>query len=326
MSKSDRDYPAELSVAALHIFLDWFGHTSARSTKILEKTLSENQDLLQANIQVGRQWDLSCTVIDTLSIESDLSYESARAAVEARLDSEELSIALWPPRAAPLPQGEPGLSELILAIRDAKQVSNDDTRLEIRRPVHIYLRRTSTTGSVVPVLGGLSSLWAQFTNRVPGSFQLESTELHRLPHNEEEREELIESIVNASTQPDVDDGRTLPAIDAWTAVWLREPDLATVMGSPRPTSDTQASSLRRNLRKLLISQKDVQKNAEQPRALIVIGSALTVDEEKLSWILKGMDPSLYVGFSIIVVIVDGSVKPVIVPQEGALPWDVPLPN
>ena len=34
----------------------------------------------------------------------------------------------------------------------------------------------------------------------------------------------------------------------------------------------------------------------------------------------------YAGFSIIVVIVDGSVKPVIVPQEGALPWDVPLPN
>ena len=74
MSKSDRHFPAELSVAALHIFLDWFGHTSARSTKILKKTLSENQDLLQANIQVGRRWDLSCTVIDTLAIESDLSY------------------------------------------------------------------------------------------------------------------------------------------------------------------------------------------------------------------------------------------------------------
>ena len=98
------------------------------------------------------------------------------------------------------------------------------------------------------------------------------------------------------------------------------------MASPSPTSDTQAASFRRNLRKLLISQMDVQNNADPRSALIVIGSALTVDEEKLSWVLKGMDPSLYAGFSIIVVIVDGSVKPVIVPQEGELPWDVPLPN
>ncbi len=326
MTKSDRDYPAELSIAALHIFLDWFGRTSARSTQILEKTLSENQDLLHANVQVGRRWDLNCTVIDTLSLESNLSYESARAAIESRLDSEELSIALWLPRAAPLPQGEPGLSELILAIRDAKQVGEDDLRLEIRRPVHIYLKRTGTTGSVVTVLGGLSSLWAQFTNRVPGSFQLESTALHRLPHSEDEREKLIEAIVNAAAQPDIDDGRTLPAIDAWTAIWLREPVLATVIGSPRPTSDTQASLLRRNLRKLLISQKDKQYKAEVPSALIILGSALTVDEEKLSWVIKGMDPALYAGFSIIVVIVDGLVKPVIVPREGSLPWDVPLPN
>lgn len=326
MTKSDRDYPAELSIAALHIFLDWFGRTSARSIQILEKTLSENQDLLQANVQVGRRWDLNCTVIDTLSLESDLSYESARAAIESRLDSEELNIALWLPRAAPLPQGEPGLSELILAIRDAKQVGEDDLRLEIRRPVHIYLKRTTTTGSVVTVLGGLSSLWAQFTNRVPGSFQLESTELHRLPHSEDEREKLIEAIINAAAQPDIDDGRTLPAIDAWTAIWLREPVLATVIGSPRPTSDAQASLLRRNLRKLLISQKDKQYKAEVPSALIILGSALTVDEEKLSWVIKGMDPALYAGFSIIVVIVDGLVKPVIVPREGSLPWDVPLPN
>ncbi len=169
-------------------------------------------------------------------------------------------------------------------------------------------------------------MWAQFTNRVPGSFQLESTELHRLPHSETERDELIEVIVNAAAQPDIDDGRTLPAIDAWTATPLRESDLGTVIGSSIQPSDTQASLLRRNLRKLLISQRDIQANIKSPSALIVVGSALTADEEKLSWILKGMDPSLYTRFSILVVLVDGFIKPIIVPQDGSLPWDVPLPT
>ena len=326
MAKSDREYPAELSTAALRIFLDWFGRTSARSTRVVDEKFSESRDVLQANVKIGRQWNLACTVVDTLSSEANLNYEVARAAIESRLDTEGLSVALWPPRAAPLPEGEPGLSELILAIREAKPLSETDLRLEIRRPVHIYLRRTSTTGSVVTVLGGLSSMWAQFTNRVPGSFQLESTELHRLPHSEIERDELIEAIVNAAAQPDIDDGRTLPTIDTWTATPLREADLGTVIGSPIQPSDTQASLLRRNLRKLLISQRDIQENIESPSALIVVGSAPTADEEKISWILKGMDPSLYTRFSVLVVLVDGFIKPIIVPQEGSLPWDVPLPT
>ena len=37
-----------------------------------------------------------------------------------------------------------------------------------------------------------------------------------------------------------------------------------------------------------------------------------------------MDPSLFAGYDILVVVADGVVKPVLQPQRQTLPWDAPL--
>lgn len=316
---TERSYPADPAEAGLRLFLGWFGGHYARSVNVSEAT--SDGSVLTANVTVGRKWSLAVTVLNTLAADADMKWEAARAAVEQRLDAAGRSIALWAPRGAALPAQEPGLSQLAVAIEEADAL--EDGRLEVRRPVSIYLRRVGTTGSVVTALGGLAGHWAQFTNRVPGTFQLNSQEVLRLPASQEERDQLTEAIVLASQQPDVDETRVVPAVDAWTANDLGAGQ-SCVLGTPQPENDEWSASLRRNLRKLL-KQADEKRQADaDARALVVLGASTYADEEKLSWALRGMDPTLYAGHEILTVVADGLVKTIMQPYRQTLPWDAPL--
>ncbi|MCY3602287.1 MAG: hypothetical protein OXH12_04330 [Chloroflexi bacterium] len=317
----ERLYPSDPSEAALLLFLDWFGHRYARSTRVAERS-AEGEPVRSARIQVGRRWELDCTLINSVHGDADLPFEAARAAVEQRLDLEGLPYALWLPRGAELPVGEPGLSQLALAANEARPVDGD--RLEMRRGVSLYLRRTSFDGSVVTVLGGLAPLWAQFTNRVAGSFQLNASDLHRLPESEEERTELIERVVLAAGQPDVDDSCVIPTDDVWTANRLSG-DRAYVVGSPVAEGDEASAGLRRSLRKLLREAQGLSSAPADARALVILAAATELAGEKVSLTLRGMDPTLYSGYDLIAVVADGQVRTVLDSRAGDLPWDAPLP-
>lgn len=316
---TEQSYPADPAEAGLRLFLGWFGPHYARSTSVTKA--ESNGSLLTGEVSVGRQWNLAVTVLNTLAPDATLPWEAARAAVEQRLDLEGRSIALWAPRGAGLPMVEPGLSQFMHSLSEAKSLA--DGRLEVRRPVTLYLRRAGTTGSVVTVLGGLSAHWAQFTNRVPGTFMLNSAELLRLPASQEERDELAERVVLAAGQPDVDENQTIRAVDAWTAN-----DLGTghscVLGTPAPENEEWSSSLRRNLRRLFKEAAPHLQTPADARALIVVGAATYADEEKLSWALRGMDPTQYASYDILAVVADGLIKTILQPQRQTLPWDAPL--
>jgi hypothetical protein len=315
----DRTYPSNPAEAASHLFLQWIGSHYARSTALEAVSLSDA--LLTGRVVIGRRWSMDLAIADTVSLEADFRFEAARAAVEQRLDAAGRPVILWVPPGAQIPSAEPGLSEIALAVEGAEAI--EDGRLEARRPVSLAIRRTSTTGSVVTVLGGLSASWAQFTNKVPGSFQLNSNALYRLPASGDERDALMQRIVNAAAQPDVDDSLPIPAEDAWTVNELGE-GRSYVIGSPLPVTDEHSATLRRNLRKLLQEGAPVARSTEEARALVVLGSATYAEEEKLSWALKGMDPRLYAGFDLIVIVADGLVRPLLEPPRGSLPWDAPL--
>ncbi|MGI8927077.1 MAG: hypothetical protein ACR2HN_10595 [Tepidiformaceae bacterium] len=313
-----RNYPADPAEAALRLFLRWFGAYYARSSSL--SSFASDEGVATAVTRIGRRWDCAISVLNTLAPDATLAFEAGRAAIEKRLDSAGHSIALWLPRGAPLPADEDGLAWLARALAAAETL--EDGRLELRRPVDIFLRRTSTTGSVVTILGGLSAHWARFTGRVPGSFQLNSSRLLRLPASVADRDELAERIVLAAGQPGIDESETIPAVDAWTAAGLGEGG-SCVFGTPAPDDDAQAASLRRNLRLLIRRAVPALPEAVPTRALVVVGAATYAEEEKLSWALRGMDPSLYAGFDLICVIADGLVKPLLQPARQTLPWDAP---
>ena len=315
----ERSYPADVAEAGLRLFLGWFGPHYARSTSV-SKAESDGS-LLTAEVVVGRKWNVSVSVLNTVAPDASVEWESARAAVEKRLDAEGKALAIWAPRGAMLPAQEPGLSRFVLSVNDARTL--DDGRMEFRRPVTLHLRRVGNTGSVVTILGGLSGHWAQFTNRVPGTFQLNSAELLRMPASQEERDELAEHIVLAAGQPDVDEGLEVPAVDAWTASDLGSGQ-ACVIGTPAPENEEWSASLRRNLRRLLKSAEPHFRTPADARALVVVGASTYAEEEKLSWALRGMDPTLYAGYDILAVIADGAVKTILQPRPQTLPWDAPL--
>jgi len=317
---TDRTYPSDPADAALALFMGWFGSHYARSTRAAAPVSADG--VLQATASVGRRWDVAVTVVNTLGAETTLAWEAARAAIEQRLDLDGRSLVLWAPRGATLPQGEPGISQIVAAVPEATKTA--DGRLELRRPVTLFLRRVSTDGSVVTILGGLQPFWARFTNRVPGSFQLHSAELYRLPVSEAERDDLFDQIVLAAGQPEADDSQAIPATDTWTANDLGE-GRSYVLGTPQPETDEQSASLRRALRKLLRQAAAGLTNGNPAsRALVVLGAATYAEEEKLSWALRGMDPTLYAGYDIIAVVADGVVKVLLEPARGTLPWDAPL--
>ncbi|MFN0147751.1 MAG: hypothetical protein ACKVT1_14685 [Dehalococcoidia bacterium] len=313
-------YPAEPAEAALGLFLRWFGAHYARSVSAGEQQLSGG--VLRVRVSVGRQWTLAVTVLDTLSAESTVAWEAARAAVEHRLDAAGLTVALWTPRGAPLPSAEPGLSQLTAAIEEAEPLA--DGRKQMRRSVRLHLRRHSTTGSVVTVLGGLSAHWAQFTNRVAGSYQLNSSELFRLPASPEERTELAERVVLAAGQPEVDESVVIPAEDCWTVTEAE--GRSYVLGSPVGETEAQSSALRRNLRALLREASSAADEPADARVLVVLGAATYAEEEKISWALRGMDPGLYAGYDLLAVAADGVVRPLLQPGRSTMPWDAPLPG
>lgn len=313
-------YPAEPAEAGLGLFLEWFGRHYARSTAVVERATVGA--VAHASVTVGREWPLDVTVLNTLAAGTTVAWEASRAAVEQRLDSAGYSVALWVPRGAPLPTTEPALSELVLAVEEAARLP--DGRRELRRPVTLSLRRVSTTGSVVTVLGGLSAEWAQFTNRVPGSFQLNSAALFRLTADEDGRAALMERIVLAAGQPDVDDSLTVPAEDCWTLNDLPG-GRSCVLGSPLPETDEQSASLRRTVRALLREAAPALDRATGSKALLIMGAATYAEQEKLSWTLRGMDPALYSGYDLLAVLADGIVRPLLQPGRNTLPWDAPLP-
>lgn len=312
-------YPADPAEAGLRLFLGWFGPHYARSTQVTKA--ESNGTVLTGEVTVGRQWNVAVSVLNTMGPDATMEWEATRAAVEKRLDIEGRPLALWAPRGAVLPAQEPGLSQLMHSVSEARKL--EDGRLELRRPVSIYLRRAGTTGSVVTVLGGLSAHWAQFTNRVPGTFMLNSAELLRLPASQEERDELAERVVLAAGQPDVDENQTIRAVDAWSANDLGAGQ-ACVLGTPAPENEEWSASLRRNLRRLVKEAEPHLRTPADARALVVLGSSTYAEEEKLSLSLRGMDPTLYAAYDILAVIADGVIKTIMQPQRQTLPWDAPL--
>lgn len=316
----ERSYPAPLWEAALAHGTRWLGSRYARSVSI-QRTVARTEELAIAELIVGRRWTLSMAVLNLAASEANYRSELARAALERRLDEWGLSRIVWVPRAAPLPYDEPDLSAFVVAVEDAAPV--DEGRFEARLPVELALRRIDTAGSVVTIVGGLSDSWAQFTNRVPGSFHLDARALHRLSADPQVREELVERIVLASQQPEVNEGVTVPALDCWT-VTPSESSRSFVVISPEEPSDELSARQRRTLRRLLAEVKDLATAPGDARALTVLTVSTYAEGERVSWALRGIDPALYAGFDLVIVIADGVAKPALEPPRGTLPWDVPL--
>lgn len=224
--------------------------------------------------------------------------------------------AIWVPIGASLPSEEPGLSVFIDLVRRSALKLGPNERSYIPLPVKLYLRRTADEGNVVSVTGALNPYWARFTERVRGTYDLDSTRLYRLPESDSHLADLLDSIVEATGSLSSGSTIDIETIDAWTVQRLPEDGVAVIGVAPLADVDL-GQSVRRNFRRILSGACPRLREREAGlRALVLLGPYARMEHEGATTALRGYDPALYAGIDFICLVADGLVKPLIQPSSA----------
>jgi hypothetical protein len=206
-------------------------------------------------------------------------------------------------------------------VRQAAVKLGPQERGHVPLPIRIGLRKNDSTGGVVSATGGLNAHWAAFTGRVQGTFDLNSTALHRLPESSEHLEKLIEQIVGVAAEMSVGEVSEIETIDAWTVQRLSGDSGCTIFGLPRAEAEDIGLAVRRNFRRLLgAAAPALREAAADLRALLVIGYYPRIEMEGATTAMRGYDPASYSGLDFVCLVADGVVKPLIQAPENLLPW------
>ena len=177
---------------ALHLFLRWLNVARDRPFRITAERGS-------GAVATDGSRSLAIEVRPLLGPVEDADWLAARDRLEQQIaDAVPAPVAVWVPAGADLPAGEPQASAFVEHVRQAAVKLGPHERAHVPLPITLFLRKTVDSGSVVSVLGGLNPHWARFTERVRGTFDMDSTRLHRLPESSEHLETLIETVIERS--------------------------------------------------------------------------------------------------------------------------------
>ncbi|MCH8052087.1 MAG: hypothetical protein IIC86_08730 [Chloroflexi bacterium] len=301
------------SEAAFDLFLQWLreGHGRGFAVKDSDSVVTASDG----------EFTLAASVASLVPFE-DERWEAARERLESQIaEGLPARIALWAPSGAALPAEEPVASEFAETVRQGAVKLGPQERAHLPLPIRILLRKNNSGGGVISATGGLQPHWATFTGRVQGTFDLDSTALHRLPESSEHLEKLIEQIVEVAGQMSDGEVREIETIDAWTVQRLSGDGGCTIFGLPRAATEDIGLAVRRNFRRLLRDAVPSLREAEADlRALIVIGYYPRMEMEGATTALRGYDPTLYSGLDFVCLVADGVVKPLIQTPDRLLPW------
>jgi len=300
---------------ALRLFLAWLNERYGRSFALSGRA----GDAWQAEDRPDR---LAAASAD-LS-EGDAAWEARRGEIEARLDAARPgSYLLWLPPGASLPAGEPDESEWVRrAVLAASRLASG-RKGEVRLPVKMLLAKVRDEGGYANVSGGLSRHWTTITDRMRGSFFLDSSALRRFTRNEEEREQLFEHIRLLSQGLETGGSVEFEHEDAWTVQRLPRGAAAegmsdgwAITGCPPGFDPADGAAVRRLLRaRLSAAASTLKGSGEAARVLVLVGAYDYIENENAGPALRGFDPSLAAAFDVIALVADGEVKPLLVSRS-----------
>lgn len=299
------------------VCLDLFNHWLNRAYPAQQGRFRINA--AASNLDRTRHINVALEVRPLLSPTESEGWLRVRRDLEERLAAQvPASIALWVPVGADLPGSEPAASDFVERVREAALKLGPGERSYVPLPVRLYLRKNSNSGSVVSVTGGLNPYWARFTDRVRGTYDLDSTRLHRLPESEEHLERLIDMIVERASTLEAGDVAEIETFDAWTVHSLFDGSRrsyeggAVIVGRPPEELADMGLAVRRNFRRILAEAAPALRAAEAGlRALVVLGFYARIDQEGATTAMRGYDPSLYSGLDFVCLAADGVIKPLI---------------
>jgi hypothetical protein len=156
---------------------------------------------------------------------------------------------------------------------------------------------------------------------VKGSYDLDSTRLHRLPESGEHLEQLLDTIVERAQQLEMGEVATIETIDTWTVQRLSGDAGVTIVGVPSAETRDLGLTVRRNFRRIVLDVAPKLRPAPQnTRALIVLAPYARIEQEGATTALRGYDPASYSGIDFVCLAADGLIKPLIQPPANLLPW------
>jgi hypothetical protein len=303
---------SEIEVAR-ELFIHWLNHEYERNFALADGERSPA-------VAAAGDTRLAIETRALLDASQNGRWNAARAGLEERLAEQvPAAIVVWLPLGAKLPSEEPAASEFVDLFSKAAVKLGPRERGYVRLPIDLLLRKNTDSGGVVSVTGGLNHYWARFTDLVRGTYDLDSSRLHRLPESDEHLQSVIETIAERAGQMKTGEVARIETFDAWTVQRVAGKGGATIVGVPHDLSDDFALDVRRNLRRLIADSGPRLREADAGlRALVLLGYYPRIEQETVTTAMRGYDPSMYAGIDFVCLVADGVVKPLIQAPAAAV--------
>jgi len=299
------------------LLVDWFAERSGRAYA-LDAVIDGDVPVFVANSDASK---LAVAMATLWEPENDPAAEDARLAMEERLDAGNVRgpYLIWVPPRAAVPGEEPNASDFVMRAQMACAPMQPGGHAEIDLPVKIQLAKARAEGGYASVVGGLSRFWTAITERVNGTFHVNSLQLRRAPQAESVRTALLDQIGELSRGLNVGDAVEFDCAEAWTVQRLRTEPLGqrgfAIAQAPPKIDPSDGTLMRRIVRKRLKAANEALAAVEADvKGVGLLAIYEYADHENVSSFVKSLDPGLYAGLQIVAAIVDGEVRPVFQPR------------
>ncbi len=256
--------------------------------------------------------------------EAATAWEERLRSMEERLNASGADgpFLLWVPPRAGLPQEEPAASDFVQRVGEAAASLAPGGRTEVTFPVPVKMGKTREEGGYASVVGALSRWWTRITEKVNGTYHVDSSAVHRLTHDGEARERLWDTIGRLSLSIEVGQVADFEVEEAWTLQRLPESEREAgfaLVGAPTSADPTEGILVRRMARRRLQAANEALDALDvEMRVVGLVGIYEYAELEAAGAMVKALDPSLFNRFEVVCVLVDGEVRTTFLPR--ALPW------
>ena len=174
-------------------------------------------------------------------------------------------------------------------------------------------------GGYASVIGGLARWWTLITERVDGTFHVNSSKMRRAPQSSQSRETLFERIGEIAKPMQTGDAIEFDTYEAWTVQRLHGEPLGetgfAIVQAPPKIDPADGTLMRRLVRKRLKDASAALAGVEADiKGVGLVAIYEYAEHENVGSFVKSLAPDVYAGLPLICAIVDGDVRPVFLPR------------
>lgn len=308
--------PERVDTYAAALLAGWFSGKTGRACRLARAV----DGAAPVYIAEGDGESVALAIVRLWDTEPTPAAE-ARAFMEERLTGGLVRgpFMLWVPPRAAVPSQEPAASDFVQRVQQAAGPVAPGQRAEFEMPVRIQIAKMRDEGGYASVIGGLSRWWTLITERVDGTFNVNSAKMRRAPQDAAMREALFDRIGEVSKRLRSGEATEIDAFEAWTVQRLAEDPLgergfAIVQGPPN-VDPTDGTLMRRLVRKRMKEASAALAGVEAGvKGVGLVAIYEYAEHETVGSFIKSLDPSLFAGAGLIAAIVDGEVRPIFMPR------------